>query len=203
MLSFDAPHCNGSRGVQGVMWVGCRAVLWACTLAPGPGLRSVPALLTPEGRAWLLWVWEMGQGLGWEPFLLLRVNQKDKELCIEVNKHVSKRIRCGKSPVCSPVFMALSFCSMQNWSGRFQSQVPSRQTSRRTPGSRSRTSSCPRLGRVSQPGKRVTQRMTNSCISTKGDPIGLQPVFPSKALEMLIEILLNPRRVVFQDRTFI
>lgn len=113
---------------------------------------------------------------------------------------MSKRVRCGKSPICSPVFMALSFCSMQNWSGRFRSQVPSRQTSRRTPGSRSRTSSCPRLGRVSQPGKRVIQRMTNSCISTKGDPIGLQPVFPSKALEMLIEILLNPRRVLFQDR---
>lgn len=42
--------------------------------------------------------------------------------------------------------------------------------------------------------------MTNSCISIKSDTIGLQPVFPSKALEMIIKILLNPGRVVFQDR---
>lgn len=61
---FDAPSCKGSRGAQGVTWAGCRAVLWACTLDLCPGVRSMPALLSPEGRAWLLWVWEMGQGLG-------------------------------------------------------------------------------------------------------------------------------------------
>lgn len=127
------------------------------------------------------------------PTTLIRICLQYLSTLKETSKHSSLGLWC---------LVAWTWQGM-NWSGRFQSQVPSRQTSRRTPGSRSRTSSCPRLGRVSQPGKRVTQRMTNSCISTKGDPIGLQPVFPSKALEMLIEILLNPRRVVFQDRTFI
>jgi len=91
------------------------------------------------------------------------------------------------------------FCSAQSWSGRFRSRAPSRQTWRRTPGSRSRTSSCPQSGRVSQPEGRVTQRMTNSCVGMKIDTVHLRPVFPPRALEMPVKILLSPGRVVFQD----
>ena len=167
--------------------VGCRAVPWAETCASTSDC---------EGRAQLEWVREtrggrggggieQGPGFGGGDGRVIR--------------EVSWGRKSGLFPVCCSAFVALLFCSAQNWSGRFRSRVPSRQTWRRTPGSRSRTSSCPQSGRVSQPGGRVTQRMTNSCDCIKIDTVRLQPVFPPRALETLIKISLSPRRVVFQD----
>ena len=172
---------------------------WGChrwAVEQCPGLKPVPVLVTVKG------------GLSWSGCGRLGVEEEGGGIEQgpgfgggdgRVIREVSWGRKSGLFPVCCSAFVALLFCSAQNWSGRFRSRVPSRQTWRRTPGSRSRTSSCPQSGRVSQPGGRVTQRMTNSCDCIKIDTVRLQPVFPPRALETLIKISLSPRRVVFQD----